>query len=305
MKDSAIGEGAVRKVQTCPFLGLKEDPETAWSYPSAQNCCFHAKPAMAVKMEHQGAFCLTRDHTNCEVYKKKPGSALPVNLRYKPDKSRQSKKSGIISLVAVFLVAIFVLFFVLQNSSRWPVSIVFKGSPSGSAISAISTNTKMQVSLTPSIQAQTTPTSTRIALTPTQIHSNETFIPIVKPGHALETPIGMTSKLIIHRVKANESLVSIANHFATNVEAIKAINYYIKLPLSADKLIVIPYQQADVRGLPAFEPYLVKTSLPVETLARQLSVSPTLFKNFNGFENAERLSVGDWVLIPHMSTAAP
>jgi len=70
-------------------------------------------------------------------------------------------------------------------------------------------------------------------------------------------------------------------------------------------LIVVPFQLVDVRGFPAFEPYLVKVSLPVETLAQQLSVSPTSLKNFNGFKTAEPIAAGDWVLIPYTSNATP
>jgi len=75
--------------------------------------------------------------------------------------------------------------------------------------------------------ARNTQTATKFVPTSTQILSTDTLTPTAKPGHALETPIGLVDKSVIHRVKAGESLVSIANHYATTVEAIKAINYFM------------------------------------------------------------------------------
>jgi hypothetical protein len=42
-----------------------------------------------------------------------------------------------------------------------------------------------------------------------------------------------------------------------------------------------------------------------EILAQQLSIDPTQLKLYNGLGDGEILSSGEWVLVPHMSTATP
>jgi hypothetical protein len=65
-------ENIDRKAQVCPFLGLKDDPATALSFPSSHNRCFHARPALPVKLEFQRAYCLEINHTSCEEYNRAP-----------------------------------------------------------------------------------------------------------------------------------------------------------------------------------------------------------------------------------------
>jgi LysM repeat protein len=123
--------------------------------------------------------------------------------------------------------------------------------------------------------------------------------------HALETPIGLDYKLIIHRVALGESLPSMAAIYGTTAEAIQAVNYNLPLPLVVDRLVIVPINQTDIHGLPAFEAYEVKADVVVETLAQQLAVDPSLLKLYNGLKDGEPLSTGDWLLIPHVGTATP
>jgi hypothetical protein len=45
--------------------------------------------------------------------------------------------------------------------------------------------------------------------------------------------------------------------------------------------------------------------MKVDKLAELLSVDLGMLKNYNGLNEGHMLRVGDWVLIPHIRTAAP
>jgi LysM repeat protein len=154
----------------------------------------------------------------------------------------------------------------------------------------------IQVSPTPT--ATSLPTETPFVPLPTDSPTQVSF-------HGLETPIGTDQNIIIHMVQSGESLVSIASHFWTTTDAIIAVNFQLQLPLQVDKVIVIPNNQTDVQGWPAFEVYNVPEDIVVETLAQQLSVKPDLLKLYNGFSDGEIVRAGDWVLVPHIGTAVP
>jgi hypothetical protein len=160
---------------------------------------------------------------------------------------------------------------------------------------------------TPSIlptKAQDTPTPTILVMNVPAIPS-QTFTATTRSPHVLETPIGVEYKLVIHRVVAGESIMSIASQYWTTVEAIHAVNYSIPNPLLIGTLIIIPINQTDVHGLPAFGVYEVKTDISVRALAQQLSIDPALLELYNGLGNSESLSSGDWVLVPHKGIATP
>jgi LysM repeat protein len=123
--------------------------------------------------------------------------------------------------------------------------------------------------------------------------------------HAMETPIGIEHKLVIHRVLEGESLTSIASQYWTTVEAIQAVNYYLPSPVRVGWLIILPINQTEVQGIPTFTAYEVKTDIVVEILAQQLSTDPVLLKSYNGLSNGEILDSGEWLLIPQMGTATP
>jgi LysM repeat protein len=127
----------------------------------------------------------------------------------------------------------------------------------------------------------------------------------VVPFHALETPIGIEHQFIIHRILLGESLPLISTHYGTTVEAIQLVNSYIQIPLLVDFLVIIPVNQTDVSGLPAFEAYRVEKDTPVEELAQQLLVDPAVLKYYNDLKDGQVLTAGEWVLVPHTGTATP
>ncbi len=296
-------EDADRGAQVCPFLGLGDDPGTALSFPSSHNRCFHARPALSVKLEFQRAYCLAINHTSCEEYNRESDNPLPSEMRFIGGSGLNEKfgKAGIWIILLVFLVIVLIVWQVL---SRGFLGLEQSGHLPGVKVPVISTIGKFQTQTLTLTQVQDTPTPT-LFTTSTPTFQIRTFAPTIVTSHALETPIGVQYKLVIHRVLAGESIMSIANQYWTTVDAIQAINYNLPSPLRIDWLIIVPVNRTDIHGLPSFDTYEVKTDIAVRTLAQQLTIDPALLELYNGLGNNEFLSSGEWVLVPHMSTATP
>ena len=64
----------------CPYLGLKEDADTALGFPSMWNFCHNAKPIATPHQEHQQEVCLTETHKVCLVFLVEEKNALPADL---------------------------------------------------------------------------------------------------------------------------------------------------------------------------------------------------------------------------------
>lgn len=296
-------ENADRREQVCPFLGIGDDPATALSFPSSYNRCFHANPALPVKLEFQRSYCLNINYINCEEYNLKLDIPLPPDLRFKSG-SVLSRKIGKGRVWILLLVVVVIVLIVWQVLSRGLLGLGTTGQSPRVTVPVFSTEVGFQTPSISTSQAQDTPSPTLIVtVTPTFLI--QTFAPTVVLPHALETPIGVEHKLVIHRVLAGESTMSIASQYWTTVDAIQAVNYHLPSPLQINWLIIVPINQTDVQGLPAFDGYEVTTDVAVEILAQQFSIDPALLELYNGLGNGEILTSGEWVLVPHMSTATP
>jgi hypothetical protein len=299
---SEIGGSPENKGPMCPFLGLKDDSTTALSFPSSGNHCFHARPVVSVKLEYQGAYCLTLNHTQCEEFVRAPNSPLLPSLRFERSPTLLNKiiKTRLWIYPVVFALIILIAWQIIARG-------LFRGENSGlvpgGVVSPYSTNVMATLPILPT-QIQETPTQTILSMA-TETQPVQTSTPTVQFSHALETPIGIDHPLVIHKVVIGDSLPSIARYYWTTEEAIKAVNYNLLSPLRIDWYVIIPANQTDVQGLPKFEAYDVKTDVAVETLAKQLSVDVLLLKRYNGLNDGEILKKEEWLVIPHVVTAAP
>jgi hypothetical protein len=162
-----------------------------------------------------------------------------------------------------------------------------------------------------------TPTSTK-TLTPTRtITPTKTLTPTKTPTltatqtvtpkpflRALDTPIGTDNKFVIHQVKSGENLSQYATSYKTSVEAILRVNYSLSIPLWVDALVVIPVDFSAVAQMPYFQPYKVTAGgITIEALAKALDTDLNDFISYNGFKSAERMQLGDWVLVPRLQSA--
>lgn len=81
----------------CPYLRMKDDPDTYAGYPSRMNHCHHASPQQAVAPLYQKDVCLTNAHQNCPIFKREgvwPGK-LPNEIRTDAAYEAAIKKQGV------------------------------------------------------------------------------------------------------------------------------------------------------------------------------------------------------------------
>src|ERR1700690_1011572 len=65
---------------TCPYLGLKSDSGTAFSYPSVANYCYHCQNPAVPLLSHQESYCLSGAYSECPVYSQEIDQAFPPQL---------------------------------------------------------------------------------------------------------------------------------------------------------------------------------------------------------------------------------
>lgn len=98
-------------VTLCPYLGSHQDPATARSYVTPDNCCYHVQPATTVKGEHQRVHCLTYSYTKCPIYRHKREIKLP------PKRLHRYRRTSYVLPTLVVLLIIFTA--VLLASMTW------------------------------------------------------------------------------------------------------------------------------------------------------------------------------------------
>jgi len=286
--DQGASGKLTREVGICPHLGFEDDPETALAYPAAHNFCYHCKPISPVVFDHQREFCLTPEYLHCPVYQTTALEPLPRDLR---GKRRSNSKSHsylsilILCLVLLLGLAVAILLGLIKlpgNSAAIPV-IVRDETPSQIATFPAA-NFTATVTATPTIR----PTITQ-----------EIEVPTPSP-HALETPFGVSPKLVIHQVREGEGFIRLAEQYGTTAEAIKAINFELPETLFVDTILVIPLNTDDVTGLPRFSLRQINTEgLTIESYAERMSLDAQALKKFNELPDGYVLQMGEWLLIPN------
>jgi len=275
---------------TCPYIGCRDDRETALSYPSLQNCCFHAKPISQVSFVHQRKYCLTNSFKVCPVYTSELDSLLPKGFQ-----GQMPGKSKIKPWMAILSVFLLILLVTIVSAFLGFITI-----PGFQPMQPISQETQTPiVGIIPSVMMTTTvPTITSTPeLLPTQ--TDEPVVPTAIQPHMLETPIGYNPTLLLHRVISGESFIYLADTYNTSVQAIKAVNLNMVDLIFADQVIVIPVGTTDVDGLPGFMVYeILDEGKTIEDIAEELVVDITSLIKYNDLFAGYQLTVGEWLLIP-------
>lgn len=281
----------------CPHIGMKDDPTTSLAYPSAWNHCHQAHPNAIASLDHQRTHCLTAAHTACPLFLAASDIPMPGELQSHLEADQVSRKAWMRMLVLAILVVV-VGVIIWQVIARGLFS-----PPSQDGISAsAATQTALSVpvgatdpTLTPLVEVQPLPPTPTLA--PTRLASpTPTTQPVL--NLTLEVPLGLGQRFMIHRVMEGESLELFARRYATTMEAIQAVNYYLPSPLLVNWTVVIPLESIDVQGLPAFQPIMVVGDMTVDEFARSNSVDVSTLSYFNALEVSYRLRRGDWLLIP-------
>jgi LysM repeat protein len=293
--------------ETCPYLGLRNDPATYSAYPSGLNTCFHVEPSAIPKLSHQESFCLQPRHVACPVFTAPDGQKMAKNLQFQTEglSSRTKTLIRVGAVIGVILVVLFVFLLRdlwlpniggIQNSTETALTQASSVQETLDALSLLGTRTT-----TSNPEGEGSQFPPFITTRPTQM-STETPSPtatLFTQSLALETPIGREYRFVIHRIQSGESMLLYANWYGTSPDAIMAVNVNLTYPIQIDELIVIPVDLTDVTGLPAFEPYEVKgLEIGVEELADKLSVSVEALIRYNNLTSGYVIQPGEWVLVP-------
>jgi hypothetical protein len=278
------------KARVCQYLGLKNDSDTALSYPSPANHCYRINPVTPIKIDHQEEFCLSGKHRLCLIYQGEPGRSKK-NLKVVARRSRRLpywiRHAGtwLFPSLVVLASIIALVLFLSQKQSDPSVGMISEIPPTHSIES-----TKTFLPPTPTSSLTLTPVVT---------------LPAMVIVHALEVPIGTQTPLLIHRVKAGESLALIAKTYNTTEEAITSLNYNLSLPLWPNLVIVIPLNQVDVINLPQFQAYEILESLSLKDLEYLTASDFESLLFYNSVEAGHVFMAGEWVLIPHLRQPTP
>ena len=275
---------------TCPYLGCRDDRETALSYPCLENCCFHARPISRVCLAHQRKYCLTNSFTECPVYGSEMIGSLPKEIHGQLPGTRKVKPW--LAILSVFLLLLLVA---VTSAFLGIINI-----PGVQPMQPISQDTQTPiVGIIPTVMTSTTvpAITTTLELLPTQ--TDVPAVPTAIQSHLLETPIGEYPKMLLHRVNAGESFIFLADTYNTSVQAIKTVNLNMADLLYANQVIVIPVDTTNVDGLPGFLVYeILEEGKSIEDIADELVVDITSLIKYNDLVAGYQLTMGEWLLIP-------
>ncbi len=77
---SASGEASSRFQTSCPYIGMRSDPQTHVGIPDTRNCCHLVNPPREVSINHQQALCLGQHFPSCQVYMTSGEGEVPEGI---------------------------------------------------------------------------------------------------------------------------------------------------------------------------------------------------------------------------------
>ena len=66
--------------EICPYVGLRDDPQTAMNYASPLNCCHYIKSLASPNLIQQQKYCLKTSHALCELLARKSTRRTPAGI---------------------------------------------------------------------------------------------------------------------------------------------------------------------------------------------------------------------------------
>jgi len=307
----------------CPFLGLRDDPDSLLEFPSAQNYCYRRQSGASVRFAYQNEFCLSEKHRECSVFLNQQSALLPKQIRAVRSYRDGAFRKTLIATLSALLIIVLALGWENARQGLFSLGILKTAqttapaltTPTTTAVAIIPTMTNVAlpsesaltapppVSAT-SVTATRTPKPTRTPTPTVTATRTATSTSIVFKRH-LDIPIGGYYKFVIHKAKDGEKLETFAEKYNTSVAAIIAINYNLTNPVWDSVLFVIPVNFTNVANLPIFVVYQIKreeVGVSPEGLANELRVNPYDLKYYNDMLNpGERPLVGDLILVPWAS----
>lgn len=283
--------------QSCPFLGLRNDPDSFDAYASQDNLCFKKKPSFMVRMEHQQTYCLTEHFQICPVFLAQGMNRVSPDL-IEPDRilSERIRRVVIWSLVIMLIaIAVGMALFFQDNLRKWLRPLQTRQLPAPSyAAPAVFSSPQPTDPYQPGMISQ--PAFLANPRTP-EPSPSDTAVPDAN------YPLGSSGNLVIHEILAGESLDYLANKYLTTVDAIRDINPQMKVPLWTGEMIVIPQDINDTSLLPVFETIYLSELMPLQSITKEYNIDVKLLKRYNSRiiitrQNQEIILGEQWVLLP-------
>jgi hypothetical protein len=288
------------KTESCPHLGIREDPQTCLAYPAEWNLCHRARPVSTVSLEHQRVLCLSPVYMHCPVFLSEGSAPLPKRFR---GPQTASRLKWVWLALSILLVA-----FGLWGAWRTQSGRVlpFLGMIPLATVPGSSKISAPAVSATPLGAFTRTPSPATFSPPAPKPASSLTPAALKTCGYGLETPIELGGQAItLHKVRRGESVDLLATSYETSLEAMQALNYFLPSPLWAELVIVIPVGGLQDAAGPILEPYLVpEPGVPVASLAGQFSITAEELIQTNSLDPGCP-AVSGWVLIPHPDHRQP
>jgi hypothetical protein len=280
----------------CPHLGLGDDPEIYYSYPSTGNRCHHCRRPAIPAPAHQESYCLTADHKDCPVYWHPRKKAFPSSLQ--ATEVVRSRSLAPLTVALAVLIGLGAIGFgasqLLSANAGGNLLVPMTGaSPSVATIA----------SPLGALQSLTTPSPF-----PTSMAApTDTALP---PPRALEEPFELDgTTLLMHRVRAGDMFETVDSEYRTAPEVLRALNYSLTGPLLANTVIVIaPGARIVDPALPSFMPRMVDAApATIDDLAARYHVDAAALAHYNGCTPKCTFSPGEWILVPVIQshTAVP
>ena len=280
---------------TCPFLGLPYDWQTAMDYPSRQNFCRRKRPPSAPDETHQREYCLNSTYRQCPLFAKESvpeKTALPARTLDNP-----------LRRIPIYLWIIMgILGFSVMLLSFWQIitRVIPAMDLTQNAPVPLAVTRKASTVIQPTLSAATLEPIATFTFQPTQTPTaTATITPA--PPRLFETPFGIDHRFLLHRVSTGEDLVSIAVRYNTNINVIRAANYNMPQELWVDTVIIIPADMLEASTIQPMMPLeITVTDLTMKKLAFQQGVSPDELSALNERPVDYLLTPGEWVIVPYI-----
>lgn len=282
----------------CPYLGLRNDPQTRFGFPNLGNYCHRITPPGLVSSDYQQNWCLSEEFPNCTVYQGASKGQLPDGMIQKPESIVSNRiillAIGLIAAIIVLLVVLVSLIGRNRGTTRQDRSLTATAVAANLALTSQATNTLPPPSSTPTTEPTLTPTVTNSpTITPTSTPAPPT------QGPGLETQFGLNNEFLIHQVATNESLNIIALRYKTSATVITTTNELRRgASLQVDQILVILPNQAEVSDLPVFRPIYLEKDASVEALAQENGVLPRDLIRYNALGDGDLIPAGRWIILP-------
>lgn len=309
----------------CPHLGLANDPQTCYWFPSTGNYCHNAIPPQPLNVDYQKHTCLTDEHNGCKIFNAtRWEGAFPIEIGGPIYPKRNLPTSrNVIALGAslVVLISIVIVLYLvgvikvppLQASQNGPeVAILLGTTQSSDLLTRGITSTIVPESPTPIFGALFLPTRSiyipsrtpapAVAITPTPEANDTKTSSDPPPGPDMGTPFGPNNQFILHTVQAGESLSLIAETYQTTIEVIRASNRLIEgASVWPGTVLVLTRGETRPDSVGQFIVLLVGITTNVSSLSEDYGVSPEEIRYLNNLgTNDEVIPAGRWIIIPVM-----